>query len=248
MINKKPKLGGRPRKHFEETKTHSISTTEEGWEGFLEKAKKLGINSRSELCDLIGKDEFELFPKNHEWEETCTQLEVHSPYELIKKIVDGDYLVIPNRIVGVFESDIPILRRLYPLFAQNYPHPRFLSFLWFVRRMARSLGLITNTYENEELVQTVVLSSIFCVILRDYIFPDELITNILADTKLVAFYLLLKNAGLENKIKEKHIDFYIQEKVKKPLSNEILFGTLSKGGTVTLSDKAGSLELIYNPS
>jgi ATP-dependent Clp protease ATP-binding subunit ClpA len=40
----------------------------------------------------------------------------------------------------------------------------------------------------------------------------------------------------------------IQEKVKKPLSNEILFGTLSKGGTVTLSDKAGSLELIYNPS
>ena len=40
----------------------------------------------------------------------------------------------------------------------------------------------------------------------------------------------------------------IQEKVKKPLSNEILFGTLSKGGTVTLSDKAGCLELIYDPS
>jgi hypothetical protein len=86
--------------------------------------------------------------------------------------------------------------------------------------MARSLGLITNTYENEELVQEVVLSSLFCVILRDYIFPDELITNILADTKLVAFYLLLKKAGLENTIKEKHIDFHIQEKVKNKSSEE----------------------------
>lgn len=39
---------------------------------------------------------------------------------------------------------------------------------------------------------------------------------------------------------------FIQEKVKKPLSNEILFGTLSKGGTVTLSDKSGSIELSYD--
>jgi len=39
---------------------------------------------------------------------------------------------------------------------------------------------------------------------------------------------------------------FIQEKVKKPLSNEILFGTLSKGGTVTLSDKSGSIKLSYD--
>lgn len=37
----------------------------------------------------------------------------------------------------------------------------------------------------------------------------------------------------------------IQEKVKKPLSKEILFGALSKGGVVTVGDKSGQIDLSF---
>lgn len=39
----------------------------------------------------------------------------------------------------------------------------------------------------------------------------------------------------------------IQDRVKKPLSKEILFGALSKGGTVLIEEKDEDITLVYNP-
>lgn len=202
QVNRKSK-GGRPRKYSVGTTSHTITPTAEGWAGFSTLSIKLGADSRSELFDRIGKGEFELLSVDERWEEACGHYGVKSPSELCERLLSGEFVIARNHTAGAFfESEIPVISRIKSLFGQKSAHPRFLSFLWFIRRISLGLGIIEDTYNNENFIEEIVLSSISCICIRDFIFPDELVTNVLADIRWVAFHLLLKKAGINHSVEK----------------------------------------------
>lgn len=185
--------GGRPRKYPEEAKKRGLTATDKGWGGLGLLARRYNM-SRSEFCDAIGKGKMEFTPKNEKLVAVYQNHHISDLGQLIEKICDEELIVVPNHAIGHFEEQMPVMKRIYSLFGQKNPHPRFLSLLWFVRRVALGLGVIKDTYENEDKIRDVVVDSIICIALRDYIFPDELVTNALADIRWVAFHRLLKEA------------------------------------------------------
>jgi ATP-dependent Clp protease ATP-binding subunit ClpA len=55
----------------------------------------------------------------------------------------------------------------------------------------------------------------------------------------------LAKEGYDVKMGSRPMERLIQEQIKKPLADELLFGKLSKGGTVRISEKTGKLMLSY---
>ena len=55
----------------------------------------------------------------------------------------------------------------------------------------------------------------------------------------------LAKEGYDVKMGARPMERLIQEKIKRPLADELLFGKLSKGGTVRISEKAGKITLAY---
>jgi ATP-dependent Clp protease ATP-binding subunit ClpA len=56
---------------------------------------------------------------------------------------------------------------------------------------------------------------------------------------------LLAKTGFDPKFGARPMSRLIHEKIKQPLANEILFGTLEKGGTVAVDAIEGKLELKF---
>jgi ATP-dependent Clp protease ATP-binding subunit ClpA len=57
----------------------------------------------------------------------------------------------------------------------------------------------------------------------------------------------LAEKGYDDKMGARPLGRVIQEHIKKPLAEELLFGKLSKGGLVKVGVKDGEIELTYEP-
>ena len=55
----------------------------------------------------------------------------------------------------------------------------------------------------------------------------------------------LAKKGYDVKMGARPMERLIQEKIKRPLADELLFGKLSEGGTVRITEKDGELSLSY---
>jgi len=55
----------------------------------------------------------------------------------------------------------------------------------------------------------------------------------------------LADKGYDVKMGARPMERVIQENIKRPLADEILFGRLAKGGTVKVTEKSGSLKLVF---
>jgi ATP-dependent Clp protease ATP-binding subunit ClpA len=58
---------------------------------------------------------------------------------------------------------------------------------------------------------------------------------------------LLGEKGYDDKMGARPLARVIQEEIKKPLAEELLFGSLAKGGIVKVAVKDGKLDLQINP-
>lgn len=57
----------------------------------------------------------------------------------------------------------------------------------------------------------------------------------------------LAGKGYDPKFGARPLARVIQEEIKRPLSEQVLFGALEKGGTVTISEDGGKLKFDYQP-
>ena len=121
--------------------------------------------------------------------------ELGSRSELLEKI-SGKTLQVINPIEEIrFPpiDEMPVLPRLLSLL-QKTAYLR--SILSFARLVAISVGLNKDRYEKEELIEKVVINAVIFVALRDYSYPDYIVSSALADIRWLIFRQLTSKAEI----------------------------------------------------
>jgi hypothetical protein len=111
--------------------------------------------------------------------------------ELVEQIGRNNLVVSPKKqeLISVFSEEIPVLRRLLSL-TRKMTYMR--SFISFSRLILLRIGISKKIdFNDDELIEEVIIEAITFIALRDYIYPDHLVDSVLADTRWLIFTLLL---------------------------------------------------------
>ena len=92
------------------------------------------------------------------------------------------------------------------------------------------------------LPESVITSIVDKFLIRLEIQLNEKNVTLVVDDKAKRW---LADKGYDVKMGARPMERVIQENIKRPLADEILFGRLAKGGTVKVTEKSGSLKLVF---
>jgi len=92
------------------------------------------------------------------------------------------------------------------------------------------------------LPESVITSIVDKFLIRLEIQLNEKNVTLVVDDKAKRW---LADEGYDVKMGARPMERVIQENIKRPLADEILFGRLAKGGTVKVTEKSGSLKLVF---
>ena len=93
------------------------------------------------------------------------------------------------------------------------------------------------------LPESVITSIVDKFLIRLEIQLNEKNVTLVVDDKAKRW---LADKGYDVKMGARPMERVIQENIKRPLADEILFGRLSKGGTVKVTEKSGALKLVFD--
>ena len=93
------------------------------------------------------------------------------------------------------------------------------------------------------LPESVITSIVDKFLIRLEIQLNEKNVTLVVDDKAKRW---LADKGYDVKMGARPMERVIQENIKRPLADEILFGRLVKGGTVKVTEKSGSLKLVFD--
>jgi hypothetical protein len=161
---------GRPKKYDTEqtVQRRNIRVTDATWDALEKITEHHGLGSRSELLEQIGRD----------------KLKVVNTLEETKVLSTDDELS---------NDEIPVLPRLRSLLQKT---AYLKSILSFSRLVAISVGLSKDRYDKEEIIEKVVINAVIFVALRDYAYPDYIVSSALADIRWLIFEQLISKAGI----------------------------------------------------